>query len=229
MVSTTEPVTARTHAPGPAPAPPAQGRGGNLTRNAYHVANAAGVILLVELILPDLRARIAVAAAAALAAWTMEASRRWSPAINGALMALFARVAHPDEAARVNSATWYTTAILVLAVAFPLDAAVAALAVLGVGDPVAAIVGGRYGRTRLAQGRSLEGTAAFVVAAFGAAYAVLAVWHVDRAGPAAVIALAAAVAGALGELCARRLDDNLVIPLAAAAAAVGARIALGGV
>jgi dolichol kinase len=91
------------------------------------------------------------------------------------------------------------------------------LAVLGLGDPAAAIVGRTFGRHRLADGRSLEGTAAFVVAGSAAAWLVLTSWHPEV--PVAATALAAAGGGAAGELVARRIDDNLVIPIAAAFAA----------
>ncbi len=191
----------------------------NLVRNAYHVANAVGVVLLVELVLPDdPRWRIGVATAGALAAWGMEASRRLLPRVNELLMSLFGPVAHPHEASSVNSATWYTTAILLLALLFPLDAGVAALMVLGLGDPAAAIVGRRFGRHRLANGRSLEGSLAFAGFGFVGAFVALSTFHPTDAASLVTRSAVAAVAGAAAELFARRVDDNLAVPLAAAAA-----------
>jgi dolichol kinase len=191
----------------------------NLVRNAYHVANALFVVFLVERVLPDdLRARIGVAGAAAAAAWGMELSRRWSPRVNGWLMALFAPVAHAHEAHRINSATWYTTAVLVLAVAFRVETGAAALLVLGFGDPAAALVGRRFGRVRLANGRSLEGSLAFVVAGFVGAFWGLSVFHPAPPDALVVKALVAVGAGALAELFVRGVDDNLAVPIAAASA-----------
>lgn len=191
----------------------------NLIRNVYHVANAVGVVLLVEWILPDdVRWRVGVSVAGALAAWTMEITRRRWPGINDVLMGLFGPVAHPHEATSVNSATWYTTAILVLALFFPLQAGVAGLMVLGLGDPAAAIVGRRFGTHRLANGRSLEGTLAFAAAGFVGAFVALSTWHPAEPATLVTRAAAAAVAGAIAELVARRIDDNLAVPLAAAAA-----------
>ncbi|MEQ1507831.1 MAG: hypothetical protein ABMB14_36720, partial [Myxococcota bacterium] len=115
-----------------APAPEAP-RPTNYTRNAYHVANALVVVLLVELVLTTWAARVGVAVAGFCAAWTMELTRRVSPRINALLMGLFAKVAHPHESTHVNSATWYTTAILILAVGFPIEAGLAGLVVLGLG------------------------------------------------------------------------------------------------
>jgi dolichol kinase len=194
----------------------------NLLRNAYHVANAVGVVLFVELALPDdFATRVAFASAGAAAAWTMELSRRWSPRVNGWLMALFAPVAHAQEANRINSATWYTTAVLFLAVTSRVETGAAALMVLGLGDPAAALVGRQFGRTRLANGRSLEGSAAFVLAGFVGALWALSVFHPGPPDLLVAKALVAAVAGALTELWVRGIDDNLAIPVVAAAA-VGA-------
>jgi len=90
--------------------------------------------------------------------------------------------------------------------------------VLGFGDPLAAVIGRKIGRTRLGEGRTLEGSLAFVGGGFVASWAALALWHPD-AGSAVWTALAAAVGGALAELAARRMDDNLLIPMVAAGCA----------
>jgi dolichol kinase len=217
--------------PGPAPI----ARPFNLLRNVYHVANAVVVLLVVEYVLVTPGLRYLVAGAGFAAAWSMELSRRLSPAVNTALMRLFAPVAHPDEAHHVNSATWYTTAILLLAVFSPLSAGVVGLAVLGLADPAAAIVGRRWGRHRLADGRSLEGTLAFVAVGTLAAWLPLILWHGEVASKG-WLALAAATGGALSELLSgrvaamvglSRIDDNLVIPLASAASMLTIRVWMG--
>lgn len=191
----------------------------NLVRNAYHVANAVAVVVLVEVVLPDSWAvRVGVAAAGAAAAWSMELTRRVSPRINGALMTLFAPVAHHHEASRVNSATWYTTAVLALALFASVEHGAAALMALGLGDPAAALVGRQFGRTRLTNGRSLEGALAFVGAGFVGAYWALSMWHPGPPETLVLKAAIAAVAGSIAELFVRTVDDNLAIPLAAAAA-----------
>lgn len=221
-----DPVTLADEAPGEGiPAPPIR-RPAKLARNVYHALNAVAVVLLVELVLTTLALRIAVAGAGVTAAWSMEAARRADPRINALLMRLFAKVAHPHEAAHVNSATWYTTAIFLLALLFPVPAGVAGLMVLGFGDPTAAAIGQRFGRRKLIGGRTLEGSAAFVVAGLVPAWVALVVWHVEPL-PALAMAVAAAVGGAVGELVAGRIDDNLMIPLCGGASAWGVQAVLG--
>lgn len=185
----------------------------NYARNAFHVASAAAALTVLELVPPNVVVVIALVWAGA--AWAAEAGRRLDPRINAALMRLFHSVSHPHEATRVNSATWYATALLALALTASTPACVAAVTVLGVGDPLAAVIGRRFGRTRLMHGRSLEGTLGFVVSATLAASLTL---SLHSLGPHTVLlAFAAAASGAVAELVSLRVDDNFSIPLSAAA------------
>ena len=96
--------------------------------------------------------------------------------------------------------------------------------VLAVADPMAALIGRRWGRTRLCQGRSLEGTAAFVVSGMIITMAVLAIFYPGLGlGAMLLTAFLASLTGGIAELVSGRLDDNFTIPLAAAA---GATLAL---
>lgn len=194
----------------------------NYARMAFHVAAAAFVFLLLEGLL-DARECIVGSGAFAAVCWTLEASRRRSKSLNDRLMRFFRRISHPQEVHRVNSATWFATAIFLLALANEPFASAAGVAVLGIGDPAAAWVGRRYGRLGLVHGRTLEGTLTFVAAATPAAAAVLWLWHPEVSWPGGwAIALVAAITGALVELFSRRLDDNLTVPLAGAAGAAAA-------
>jgi dolichol kinase len=191
----------------------------NYARNVLHVASAASGILALEL-LPSWGATVALAASFAIAGWTLEITRRHSEAVNRFCLTLFGPTAHPHERERINSATWYTTALVLIALTGVIPAAVVALAVLGAGDPLAAIVGRRFGRIKLLHGRTLEGTLAFVVAGAVASGALLFLVHPALGlGPIAAMCLAGAAAGAVTEAVSRRVDDNLTIPLAAFAGA----------
>ena len=131
----------------------------------------------------------------------MEIGRVFSERINDLLMRLFSLVSHPHEAHHVNSSTWYVSALALLSLTFEPMVCAAALAVLGLGDPVAAIIGKRWGRHRLENGRSLEGTAAFIGAGAAAAALTLTLAHPGAsAGLIAAMSLAAAVVGGVTEL-----------------------------
>lgn len=191
----------------------------NYARNVLHLASATSALLALELA-PSWGTAIGIAAAVAACGWTMEITRKLSPRVNDWCMALFGRTAHPHEAHRVNSATWYATAVLLIALARAEVPAAIALIVLGVGDPLAAIIGRRFGRIRLVHGRSLEGSLAFVMSGALAAFGFVLLLHPETGLAATVAAsFAGAVLGALAELGSRRIDDNFSVPLAAFAAA----------
>lgn len=192
----------------------------NYARNLFHVGNAAVAISVLTLAdnINIVRGAIFVFFAFA---WTAETLRRFSPSVNAVLMKLLGVVAHPHEHHRVNSATWYTTSLMALALADVPIASLTALLVLGVSDPIAALVGRRYGTIKLVNGRSLQGSAAFWIS--GAIASFIALTLVGGLSTSAVVctALGASFVGALAELFSRKLDDNLTVPLSVAATAWG--------
>lgn len=137
-----------------------------------------------------------------------------------------------EEKKRYNATIPYFTACLLLLWFFSDVTATLACIFLMVGDPFAAYVGGRYGRVRFWNGKSLEGLLAFMAAGFVGSIIFLAV-HLalmgDAAGPfalntpaAPLIVIAglgcAALAEFLSMVAVRGLfDDNLIVPLCGAA------------
>jgi dolichol kinase len=222
MQSLESPLSAELAPLASAPPPPtvAPSRPTNYARNLFHVACGTVAFTSINL-LPGRSWLLAIAGSFAGWAWSMEILRRQSPRLNDRLMRAFGKVAHPHEWYRVNSATWYATALVILALGAPLPAAAVAVLVLALGDPAAAIVGKRIGRVRLVANRSLEGTLAFVVVGTAAALVALSVTNPVTLplGPRLLVALSAGVAGALTELFSGKLDDNFTIPVAVATAA----------
>ena len=122
----------------------------------------------------------------------------------------------------------YTVSLLILGaahayLALPLSIALASYAILGIGDATSALVGVAYGRTKLAWNRrkSLEGTAAGIAAGClgGLAMGVIPLAFAGQAPTAGffLVVAAGAIAGGLAET-APRVEDNFVVPLAAASA-----------
>ncbi len=188
----------------------------NYMRNVYHMGSALMLIGLVQYLLtPWLM--IVLAAAFAVFAWTLETTRWLSPAANKLITMPWKPFIHPDEHWRINSATWLCTGLLIMALCFDPLSCTLAIAILGFADPVAAIVGRRFGRRRLHRNRTLEGTAAFTATALVAGLAILAIYGPELAvWRMLLIALAAALPAAIAELYSNRLDDNLTVPVTAA-------------
>lgn len=198
----------------------------NRTRMAMHVALGVGSTLL-TVMLPSKQWLVGLPLVVAVFAWTSEFLRVRSPAVNARLMRFFGPVAHAHEWTRVNSSTWFTTGLLLIAAAFPREACTVAVMTLAVGDPAASLVGRRYGRTRLKNGRSVEGTAAFALIAAVAGTLTLKAAYPMGWAQAALLGVVAGVTGALTELSSERLDDNFSIPVTAAAVVTAVLMAQG--
>lgn len=191
----------------------------NWARSALHVGSAVLSVIAIELMPPA--ALIGFAAVWAAFVWSCEIGRRNSARINVLLMKVFKPVAHVHEKYRINSATWYATALMLLALTRNSAVELAAVGILGVGDPMAGLIGRKFGRIKLVHGRSLEGTLSFFFSGTAVAFGLLTAFaHSVSTGEALVIAVTASLFGALAELFSLRLDDNLSVPVAAAAGAV---------
>lgn len=199
----------------------------NYGRNAFHFACGLLCLGLVHFVLSPTQ-MMGAAVGFALFCWTMETLRVRFHGVTRFYMWFMGRIAHPHEHHRVNSATWFGTALAVLALGFsPLVCSVA-VAVLCVGDPAAAVIGRRFGRIELRGGRTLEGTLGFVGSSVVASVVVLQIWYPELGlVVSGLVALAASVCGALAELVSGRIDDNLTIPVAAAAGAALVLMAAG--
>ena len=118
-----------------------------------------------------------------------------------------------EEQVRESAMIPYAIAVLLTILTVPKLAALIAIYTLGIADPLAAVVGIRYGRRHLARNRTLEGSLAFFGSTLTIAVAVLG-WGTDASVLAiAGTSLAIALAAAVFEILPLRIDDNLTIPL----------------
>ena len=132
-----------------------------------------------------------------------------------------------EEQVREAAMTPFAIAVLLTILAVPKLAALVAIYTLAIADPLAAVVGIRFGRRRIAEHRSLEGSLAFLAASIAVAALVLR-W--GTAAAALPIAAAAALIGVVAvacELLPLRVDDNLTIPIVVGFATWAAAVLLG--
>lgn len=185
----------------------------NYFRNLYHVGSAVMIIALVQHVLTP-GWMMLVALIFALFGWSLEITRRLSPSMNQLIVKPWKPFIHPDEHWRINSATWLCTGLLILALSYSPTACAIAIAVLGTADPMAAIIGRRFGRHRLHGSRTLEGSLAFVATGILATAGILALYGPEMSLAAMlVVGVFAAVPAAVVEVWSGRLDDNLTIPV----------------
>jgi dolichol kinase len=184
----------------------------HLGRKSFHVLGGLG-LTSVYFALGRPTAFYAYAALLALVL-PLEIARLAIPRLNAWAMARFSAFLRPGEARKLTGTPAYILGVALAFLVFPEAIATAAILFLVVGDVSATAVGERWGRTKVG-GKSLEGTAAFVVAALGVGLLSRGALH----APAAFVVAAGAAVAALTELFLPPwANDNLVIPLAAGAA-----------
>jgi dolichol kinase len=171
-------------------------------RKIFHAFN--GVVIALALAFLDISRIEALSIIGAIGALLLiaDAVRLLNEDANELFFRSFTSLASPREAEGAASSTWYTFGVLVTVALVPRAEAISAVLVLGLADPIASVVGQRYGR-RPFLGGTVEGTASFLVVA-------LALLLYRHAWPAALVA---ALLAALAERRSWPLDDNFTIPV----------------
>lgn len=201
-------------------------RPSNLARSSFHFLSAMSILAMIELV-PHFGYMFWIALAYFAFCWTVEGIKRLSPEHKARVMVYFSKIAHPHEYDKVNSATWYGTALLLLALTNP-TLGVLAVTILGVADPVAASVGRTWGKIPMPGNRTLEGTLGFVVSGTLSGMLVLSLLHpVGDLWQTFAVAAVASVCGAVAEFAGNYPDDNLTIPVASAVGAAFTLFLLG--
>ncbi|MBT9546964.1 MAG: hypothetical protein IV090_16360 [Candidatus Sericytochromatia bacterium] len=197
----------------------------NLTRSVFHAANGVSILGMIAAV-PSFGWMFWIALAFLVFCVATETAKRFSPEVKAKVMRIFAPIAHPHEYDKINSATWYGVALLLLSL-MPLPLGIVAVAVLGFADPAAALIGRKYGKIPMPGNRTLEGSLTFFVVGTLAASISLSLMHPLPLATNLLVSAAAALTGALGEYLGKYPDDNLSIPLASAGGAALALMGLG--
>ena len=98
---------------------------------------------------------------------------------------------------------YYALSLLICAILFPKEAVLGAIVCIALGDPVAMIIGKKFGRIRLKR-KSIEGSLAGFVVCVPVIFLVTSSWKIAAFG---------SLAGSLIELLPLPFDDNLTVPL----------------
>ena len=118
-----------------------------------------------------------------------------------------------EEEFRESAMIPYAIAVLLTILTVPKPAALVAVYTLAIADPAAAVVGITWGRRKISQSKSLEGSAAFFAATLLIATYVLGEMTGASAASVAAASIMIALAASACELLPLRIDDNLTIPL----------------
>jgi acyl phosphate:glycerol-3-phosphate acyltransferase len=139
-------------------------------------------------------------------AFGIELLRLNEPRVRLFFRQFFGNLIRRHEKRALLGSTYMLIAALISVELFTKPVCVAALGCLILGDAAASLVGKTWGRTRpFGSKKSLEGSAACLIASFAFAYGIV---HLPLH-----VALAGAFAGTLFEILPLPLDDNFAVPL----------------
>lgn len=176
-------------------------------RRAFHACNSLVLAFLPRLLGAGRWTVVGVMGALFALLLAFDLARLRTSRINELFFRMFPSLVSSRERTGIASSTWYALGGLLVYALFPVAIVVPALLVLGFADPAASVAGRLWGKRRLGKGTVL-GSAVF----YAVAFAIMA----TAVGPARA-ALAALIVTCI-EVYPAAFDDNLTVPLAAAAA-----------
>jgi dolichol kinase len=120
-----------------------------------------------------------------------------------------------EEQLKESAQVPYLMAILLTLISFPKPVAITAILTLALADPLSAIVGIKFGKTKIVPHKSVEGSLAFWLATFLSVYIGFGFILDQGHGRWAIIGLGFAVStmASAFEMLPIKIDDNLTIPL----------------
>ena len=178
----------------------------HIGRKLYHLLGGVGLLLLYSIMGRD-RALVFYAVLFILVLG-LDVMRLTIPAVNTFMFTRFSSFIRKNEAHKLTGTAPYILGIGLSLYAFSQPVATAAICFLALGDVAATTIGERYGRTKIGN-KSLEGTAAFVIAALAAGGVLLLI----GSGTTPWVMVLGSLVAAGVELLTLPINDNLVIPI----------------
>lgn len=182
----------------------------HVERKIYHMVNGLMCFALYAFVLTDAQALwvLSIVGGAWLA---VDALRFRSVAVNNAALRIFGGLMRREELRSLTGNSYFILGLVLVLSVFPRPIVCLSALYLALGDPIAALVGTRWGRIRLFGKKSLEGALAnFVVTAAATAlcgsllFSTSSVW---------ALAVVGGACSAVSELIPVPIDDNFTIPV----------------
>lgn len=146
----------------------------------------------------------------------VETARLKIPAFNEHVLRIWGPFMRSCEVTKMSGVPFYLLATLLAFGIFPKPVGVLSVLFLAIGDPIASLAGILYGKNSIpiAQGKSLIGTLAGVVACALVTLVFIKVWPVPVSdGAWLALTVVGGLSGGLAELAPFDMDDNFTIPM----------------
>lgn len=186
-----------------------------LARRLFHMANGVG-IATVYLISLTHQQMIHFLGTLLCLLYIVEQVRISYPETANKLLPITKFIIRAEEQLKESAMLPYTIAVLLTIITFPKPIALVAIYTLALADPLSAIIGIKYGKNRIVEHKSLEGSAAFFISTFICSLIILSGYQGAYTYTITFISFLIALLSSAFEMVPLKLDDNLTIPLSTA-------------
>jgi dolichol kinase len=196
-------------------APTATRKSLQIPRRLFHASMGISVGLVYQFLLTHSRA-IYILGFCACVVYILEQIRINYPELSGNIKIINKYLFRAEEQLKESAGVPYVMGVLLTLISFPKVVALVAIYTLAVADPLSAIIGIKYGKTKIVKGKSLEGSLAFFTASLIITFLVFFWWTSYlqiMLGSIILLSFLVAFIGSLFEMIPLRIDDNLTIPL----------------
>lgn len=196
-------------------APTATRKSLQLPRRLFHCSMGLGVGLVYQFLLTHSRA-IYILGFCACVVYILEQIRINYPELAGNVKVINKYLFRAEEQLKESAGVPYVMGVLLTLISFPKVVALVAIYTLAIADPLSAIIGIRFGKTKVVENKSLEGSLAFFGSCFFITFLVFFWWTSFlqiMLGTIILLSFLVAFICSLFEMIPLRIDDNLTIPL----------------
>lgn len=196
-------------------APTATRKSLQLPRRLFHCSMGLGVGLVYQFLLTHSRA-IYILGFCACIIYILEQVRINYPGLSSNIKIINKYLFRAEEQLKESAGVPYVMGLLLTLISFPKVVALTAIYTLAIADPLSAIFGIKFGKTRIVPHKSLEGSLAFFISSFLITFFVFLWWTgllKITFGTILLLSLLVALLTTLFEMIPLKIDDNLTIPL----------------
>ena len=181
-------------------------------RRIFHMANGVTIATLYWLSFTHQQAIHTLGTFACLL-YVMEQIRINYPEMSQKVMPLMKFVMRAEEQLKESAMVPYAFAVLLTIITFPKPLALIAIYTLAISDPLSAIIGIKYGKRRVVEHKSVEGSLAFFASALLISLFVFSATLGGFSTSVLIISLVLSIGTSIFEMLPLKVDDNLTIPL----------------
>ncbi len=187
----------------------------HLSRKFYHFVSGILCFGLYAFVLTRTQALFALGTIGG-ALVLLDVGRLYFPQLNRFGLWLFGAFMRREELKSLTGNSFFILGLLFIVLLFPKPIVLMSVLFLAVGDPAAAVVGSRWGQTKLWKGKSLEGALANFVATSIASFLAGQLYFQLTVRDSFILALVGGTVSMIAELVPLPIDDNLTIPVLSA-------------